>query len=183
MTASTKAELTRQRLLTAALELFVSQGYDATPVAQIAGAAGVSEMTFYRYFPAKENLLLDDPYDPMIAAAVARQASDLPPLLRTVRGIRNAWHALPPPDTDEVRIRVRIVAQSPALRSSMLRNSAETERVIAEALGGDVFPARIVAAAAMAALSTALLEWSVVDDAELGPMIDAALDVLAVDHG
>ncbi len=48
-----KAE-TRRRIQQTALELFLAQGYDATTVEEIAAAAGVSHMTFYRHFRTKE---------------------------------------------------------------------------------------------------------------------------------
>ncbi|MBX3100435.1 MAG: TetR family transcriptional regulator [Salinibacterium sp.] len=173
---STKTELTRARLLATALELFAEQGYEQTTVAQIAARASVSEMTFFRYFPAKEDLLLDDPYDPLMVAAVAQQPRDLPPLTRAVRGIRAAWHSLPVPDSADVRNRVRIIANTPSLRASMWRNAAETEQVIAQALG-DGLASRVAAAAAIAALNTALLEWGL-GSGDLGELIDEALDVL-----
>ncbi|WP_329001043.1 TetR/AcrR family transcriptional regulator [Kribbella sp. NBC_00709] len=47
----TRAARTRDRLLTAALELFTERGYDATSVSEIAARAGVTEMTFFRHFP------------------------------------------------------------------------------------------------------------------------------------
>ena len=59
-----------------ALELFLRDGYDATTVAAIAGAAGVSQMTFFRHFPTKESVVLDDPYDPVIAERVAKVAAE-----------------------------------------------------------------------------------------------------------
>jgi AcrR family transcriptional regulator len=78
-----------------------------TTVAQIAAAAGVTEMTFFRHFPAKEQVLLDDPYDPLIATAVAEQPRELDPLARTVRGIRREWNQLSEPEGYVVRRRVR----------------------------------------------------------------------------
>lgn len=180
----TKTELTRRRLLSAALELFAANSYEATTVAQIAERAGTSEMTFFRYFPTKESVLLDDPYDPLIGAAVGAQPHDLDPLSRTIRGIRAAWHGLPEPSSDELRDRLRIVANSPTLRASMWRNSEATEAVIVAALvGADSLAARVAAAAALAALNTALLIWAQSDDPNLGATIDAALDTLEAHHG
>src|SRR5665648_542403 len=80
-----RAERTRARLQACALELFTAQGYDATTVEQIATAAGVSHMTFFRHFPTKESVLLEDPYDPLIGEAVRTQPTDLPPLERVRR--------------------------------------------------------------------------------------------------
>ena len=70
-----------------ALQLFTEQGYDATPVAAVAAAAGVSHMTFFRHFPTKESVVVADVFDPAIAAAVAAQPRSSTPLARPVRGL------------------------------------------------------------------------------------------------
>ena len=70
-----------------AAALFVEQGYDATTVSQIADGAGVAAMTFFRHFPTKEDVLVGDPFDPVIADAVAAQPVDLPPFERARRGV------------------------------------------------------------------------------------------------
>src|SRR5687767_15712338 len=49
---------TRARLLQAALELFATRGYSATPVDAIAEAAGVSAGLLYYHFASKPALLL-----------------------------------------------------------------------------------------------------------------------------
>jgi AcrR family transcriptional regulator len=51
---------TKERLQQSALELFREHGFEATSVAEIAGAAGVTERTFFRYFPSKEAVLFQD---------------------------------------------------------------------------------------------------------------------------
>lgn len=51
------ADLTRQRLIHAALELFTTKGYHDTTTAQIAKKAGVAEGTIYRHFLSKQQLL------------------------------------------------------------------------------------------------------------------------------
>ncbi len=53
----THADLTRQRLVRAALELFTSQGYHDTTTPQISKKAGVAEGTIYRHFHGKQHLL------------------------------------------------------------------------------------------------------------------------------
>ena len=50
-------DLTRQRLIRAALELFTARGYHDTTTAQIAKKAGVAEGTIYRHFSSKQHLL------------------------------------------------------------------------------------------------------------------------------
>jgi len=47
----------RQRLLEVALEHFAHRGYDATGVADIVEAAGVTKPTLYHYFGSKRGLL------------------------------------------------------------------------------------------------------------------------------
>jgi AcrR family transcriptional regulator len=49
---------TRTRLMSAAMELFVLQGYAATGLAQIARQAGVLPGSLYYFFPTKEDLLI-----------------------------------------------------------------------------------------------------------------------------
>lgn len=53
-----RSEETRQRILEAATLLFSKNGYDATGVAEICQAAGVSKGAFYHHFPSKQALFL-----------------------------------------------------------------------------------------------------------------------------
>jgi AcrR family transcriptional regulator len=52
-----KKEETRQRLLSASLELFHEQGYSATTIEDITERADVAKGTLFNYFPSKEALL------------------------------------------------------------------------------------------------------------------------------
>lgn len=178
----TKSDRTRQRLIDVALDLFEKQGYDETTTAQIAVAAGVSEMTLFRHFASKDRLLLEDPYDPVIAAAVTAQPRELSPLGRAVAGLRAAWRTLPEPESQAVRRRLRIAARTPGLLGAMRASTRATEEAVAGGLtstGADRIVARIAAAAVLAALTASLLDWAA---AENGGSLDAAvrraLDVL-----
>ena len=53
----TATELTRQRLVRTALELFTTLGYHDTTTAQIAKKAGIAEGTIYRHFTSKQHLV------------------------------------------------------------------------------------------------------------------------------
>jgi TetR/AcrR family transcriptional regulator, regulator of mycofactocin system len=55
--AGRKSDRTRQRLLDAANRRFRVHGYTATTAAAIAKEAGVTERTFFRYFPSKADVL------------------------------------------------------------------------------------------------------------------------------
>lgn len=184
---STKRERTLAALIEHGLDLFERQGYDRTTVSQIARAAGVTEMTFFRYFPAKEHLLLDDPYDPVLTAAIAREPETLPPFVRAARGLRGAWRSLPEPETPIIRRRVRIVASTPTLRGAMWRSTGNTERAIVDQLVADGAPpdeARVAAASVLAALVAGLYTWADEEDGRgtLAAAIEHALDVIDVCH-
>jgi len=177
----TKAARTRGALLAAAFELFGQQGYEQTTVAQIAKAVGVTEMTFYRHFGSKDQLLVEDPYDPLITKAISEQPAGLPPLARAVRGIRTAWRGMPIGDDEPVRERVAIASATPSLLPALRASTAATEAAIAQQLvadGADATAAAIAAAAAMAALMTGLMRWAVTDDGPLGAAIERSLNVL-----
>jgi AcrR family transcriptional regulator len=66
MGASTMGLRARKKLATetalveAALDLFQARGYDETTVQHITDAAGVSQRTFFRYFPTKDAVLLTE---------------------------------------------------------------------------------------------------------------------------
>jgi AcrR family transcriptional regulator len=54
-----RAQETRARILAAAEERFALEGYDATGVAEICQAAGVSKGAFYHHFPSKQDVFLE----------------------------------------------------------------------------------------------------------------------------
>ncbi len=172
---------TRARLQAAALELFEQHGYDATTVAQVARAAGVTEMTFYRHFGSKEQVVVDDPSDPLIVAAVADQPPDLPPLVRAARGVRLAWRRLPITDDAPVRTRISLAARTPSLLPVMRASTAATEEGVAARLVADgtaPHEAAVAAAAVMAALMAGLVRWAGDDDASLADVVERTLDVV-----
>ncbi len=175
---------TRERLQEVALRLIAERGFEATTVEQIARAAGVSHMTFFRHFPTKESVVLDDPFDPALADAVAATPSDLPPLLRACRGLRTAVADLKLPGQEQVRARVRIGASNPTLVAGMWANTVATQDVVAQALTPATqdrpgLEERVAAGASVAALTTAVLAWSLgEDDVSLPARLVEALDVL-----
>jgi AcrR family transcriptional regulator len=177
----TRTERTRAALLEAALTLFTEQGFEETTVAQIAARAGVTEMTFYRHFGTKDAVLVDDPYDPLIADAV-RGATAPTPLAAAAEGVLSAWRSVPEPAVDIVRDRLRLVARTPSLRGAMAVASRGTEDAITAALearGEASLEARIASAATVAALNAALIAWAEGPETPLATAIEAAARVLA----
>jgi AcrR family transcriptional regulator len=54
-----RSEETRNKILEAATRLFSKTGYDATGVAEICQAAGVSKGAFYHHFPTKQAVFME----------------------------------------------------------------------------------------------------------------------------
>jgi AcrR family transcriptional regulator len=55
-----KKQRTREAIADTAMQLFVERGFDSVTVAEVAGAAAVSEKTVFNYFPTKEDLFFDE---------------------------------------------------------------------------------------------------------------------------
>ena len=96
-----KKARTRASLREHALRLFREQGYQATTVEQIAAAAEVSPSTFFRYFPTKEDLVLQDDMDARMAEAFARQPPELGPVAALRAAMREAWASFTPEEWED----------------------------------------------------------------------------------
>lgn len=71
----------REQIAETATRLFISQGFAATTIEQIAEATGVSRRSFFRYFPSKEDVILGELVErgPRVADALAaRPAAERP---------------------------------------------------------------------------------------------------------
>ena len=182
-----KKTATRDRIRASALRLFREQGYDATTVEQIAAAAGVSHMTFFRYFPTKEDVALSDGYDPLIASLIAQTPAAWP-LTRRIRtvlvqGLRQVYST----DRDAFLAQNMLVVSTPALRERLWADQIATQQLFLRALGDGAghdhrpsLQARVTVAACLAAASTAILAWVENDGTpELPDLIDAAFEALA----
>lgn len=174
-------EDTRRRLQHHALRLFTERGFDAVTVEEVAAAAGVSHMTFYRHFATKEAVVLEDPYDPAIGDAILRQDPALPPVRRVVAGIMEAWATTAAPDEEQVRARLRLAIDHAGLRARAWENNHATEVVVVGALtatGVDELEARVAAGAVLGALTAALFDWAGRDGVSLGDWIVRTLTLL-----
>jgi AcrR family transcriptional regulator len=129
-----KKARTRAAIQQHALRLFRDQGYAGTTVDQIADAAEVSQSTFFRYFPTKEDVVLYDDYDPLLIAAFHAQPAELSP----IEALRDAMHGvigeLPPGELDLERERGRLIFAVPELRARFMDQFAATIGMLAQAL-------------------------------------------------
>jgi AcrR family transcriptional regulator len=86
-----KKAKTRAAIREAAMGLFERQGYAATTVEQIAEAAEVSPSTFFRYFPAKEDVVLTDDYDALVVEAIRAQPASTAAVDAVLAGMRSVF--------------------------------------------------------------------------------------------
>jgi AcrR family transcriptional regulator len=179
--ARKKAE-TRRALQEHALRLFVEHGYEATTVERIAAAAGVSHMTFFRYFPTKEDVVAADDYDPMIEELIRSRPDSEHPIERVHAAMREGLAKVYLADRDALLVRTRLLASTPALRARMWENYHATQELLERALGGGRVPSfelKVIAAACLSTLVTAILDWAEQDGAaELPDLIDQAFAAL-----
>jgi AcrR family transcriptional regulator len=182
-----KKATTRQVLQEQALRLFLEKGYDTTTVEEIAAAAGVSHMTFFRYFPRKEAVVESDDYDPLLAELVAARPAHENELTAIHRALRDALAAVMPADRDAILVRTRLILDTPALRARNWQNQDATRDLFAGALARRAGVAepdlriRVLSSAALAALTTAITAWAEGNGAaELVALVDEAFTVLGV---
>jgi len=175
---------TRRAIQEHALRLFLAKGYEATTVEEIASAAGVSHMTFFRYFASKEAVVETDDYDPMLADLIRQRPADESPLTAVHHAVLAGLSAIYATDRDAILVRTRLILGTPALRARQWRNLDATQLLLAEALaerqGSAVtLEIRVLAATAVAALNTAISEWANNDGIDdLATLVDDAFQVL-----
>ena len=161
----------RTRLHGAALELFRERGYDRTTAAEIAGRAGVTERTFFRYFPDKREVFVR-------RRSLGARGIDCIDRRRTGRA-RTTRHAVPgvsgafEPMLEKRRSyakpRQDIIAATPALHERELTKIAALGDALAAALMDRDVPelrAVLTAQVGMAAFVHATLVW--LDDPSVG---------------
>lgn len=129
-----KKARTRAAIQDTALELFRRQGYQATTIEQIAELAEVSQSTFFRYFPSKEDTVLHDRYDPLLLAEFRAQPAELAPISALRRTLGAVLGALPTDELARERQRGTLIISVPELRAQMLDRLAGTLEPFKEAV-------------------------------------------------
>jgi AcrR family transcriptional regulator len=128
-----KKARTRAAIREHALRLFGEQGYDATTVEQIAEAAEVSPSTFFRYFPTKEDVVLQDDLDLLWLDALRAQPPSLSPIPAMRAALHEAFANMSEADMATLRQTMDLAA-IPAVRARMLDEFARTTQVLASAI-------------------------------------------------
>ncbi|MFC7017640.1 TetR/AcrR family transcriptional regulator [Streptomyces viridiviolaceus] len=179
---------TREAIRTATYGLIQEQGYDATTVEQIADRAEVSPSTVFRYFPTKEDIVLTDAYDPVMAAELAARPGDEPWPVSLRHVLRKAIGVGIGEEPEVTRLRTRLMAEVPAVRSRMLESMSATGRLLAHAiaertgLDPDGLEVRVLSMSLVAGLMEVSQYWAEHGhEADLADLVDRALDVMQ--HG
>lgn len=131
-----------------AVRLFLERGFDAVSVAEVAAAAGISKPTLFRYFPAKEDLVLHRIADHETEAArVVAGAADPVDALRRhfLAGLERRDPVTGLNDHPGVLAFHRLLYGTPSLVARAYAHQERSEAALAEALGGDL-AARLAAA-------------------------------------
>jgi AcrR family transcriptional regulator len=115
-----KKARTRASLREHALRLFREQGYQATTVEQIAAAAEVSPSTFFRYFPTKEDVVIQDDMDARLFAAFERQPPGLAPVPAIRSALREVAASFSPAEWGQLREASELQLTVPEIRVRML---------------------------------------------------------------
>ena len=166
-----------------ALRMFAARGFDAVTVEDIASAAQISVRTFYRYFPAKDDLFqvrIDRRSEALGAALAARPADEAP-----LRSIRLALEeVVGGEDTELLRRWTTVIAANTTLVRSVLGGiQLRSQRVIAAFFGrrlgvpsDDLVPT-MLAAATGGVIQAAQTQWFL-EGGDLATRMSEAFEVL-----
>jgi AcrR family transcriptional regulator len=183
-----KKARTRASLREHALRLFSEQGYHATTVEQIAAAAEVSPSTFFRYFPTKEDLVLQDDMDTRMVEALERQPAGLSPIAAVRAAAREVFASYTAADLDLISENATLTMNVPEIRARAMDEFARTIAVVSEALAkragrpADDLTVRTTAGAIVGVIMSITLPWDGWSDPqnskETFGRIDTALGLL-----
>ena len=169
-----RKERTRQALAEAATQLFLERGYEATTVEEIATAVDVSPRTFFRYFPAKGDIItavartsLDD-----VVAALEQLPPGAPAASVAVAVREGVVTTLRRATPATVRSFELLLATSDQLRARWVEECRRNQGRLAATLaacGGadpDELWVQVAASAVIVTVETALARWSCSEPAE-----------------
>jgi len=179
-------EGSRERLVVAAVDLFLEQGYDTTTVTQIAERAGVNKSTFFRYFPDKRDVLAagQETLSVLLAEGIADAPADATPLEAVAAGLERVSGAMGPVNRElGPRMKAAVAASAELQERHLLKGvglaSAMTDALIAR--GVPDATAQLAGELGTLAFSRGYTEWSELgteDGHDLAHFTSAALNDL-----
>jgi AcrR family transcriptional regulator len=176
-----KKARTRAAIREHALRLFREQGYESTTVDQIAAAADVSPSTFFRYFPTKEDVVLQDDFDVLAVEMFEKQPAELSPIAAFRAAAAAAYADLSPEELARFLETTALTLSVPEIRARAMEEFARTIDFMAAAVAkragrppGD-FAARNLAGAMIGVIMSATMPWTGQPSGDMAAQIDAAL--------
>ncbi|MFB6991439.1 TetR/AcrR family transcriptional regulator [Streptomyces sp. NPDC056230] len=180
-----KKQLTYQAVSEAAIAMFLERGFDKVSVAEVAAAADISKPTLFRYFPAKEDLVLHRfaDHEDESARVVAARGEGESPLEALHRHFLDGLERRDPVtglcDIPQVLAFQRLLYGTPSLVARLYGYQGRSEAALARALGDRVRD-RLAAGQIIAVLRILALEnWRRMDagesaDRTYGSAVEAA---------
>ncbi|MBK6045790.1 TetR/AcrR family transcriptional regulator [Streptomyces sp. MBT55] len=167
-----KKRLTYQAVSDAAITMFLERGFDKVSVAEVAAAADISKPTLFRYFPAKEDLVLHRfaDHEDEAALVVTGRSRDETPLDALRRHFLDGLDRRDPVtglcDVPQVLAFLRLLYGTPSLVARLHAYQGRSEAALARALGGGLSD-RLAAGQIIAVLRILALEnWRRIDAGE-----------------
>ena len=176
-----KKAKTRAAIREQALRLFREQGYQGTTVEQIAAAAEISPATFFRYFPTKEDVVLQDDVDVLTMAAFDAQPPGLSPVAAVRAAAAATFTALSAEEMARFRETTEMTLSVPEIRARAVDEFSRSIDALAVALARrtgaapDDFAVRNLAGAIVGVIMAAVLPAKAEPGADMFQAIDAAL--------
>jgi AcrR family transcriptional regulator len=173
-----KKARTRAAIRQHALRLFLAQGYAATTVEQIADAAEVSSATFFRYFPTKEDVVLQDDFDILALAELEAQPPELSPVAAFRAAAAAMREQLSEEDLATFGTTTQLTMSVPEIRARALdefvRTIDQISAAIARRVGGSPDDAAIrnLAGAMIGVIMAATMPWAADRPADVNKMFD-----------
>jgi AcrR family transcriptional regulator len=173
-----KKARTRAAIRRHALRLFTEQGYSGTTVEQIAAAAEVSPATFFRYFPTKEDVVLQDDFDILALAEMEAQPAELSPIAAFRAAAAATRQQLTPEEIETFATTTHLTMSVPEIRARALdefvRTAEQISAAIARRNGGspDDFEVKNLAGAIIGVVMAATMPWDPHQPSDFGAMFD-----------
>ncbi len=156
---------TRTAIRRAAFGLIAEQGYEATTIEQIAEASEVSPSTVFRYFPTKEDIVLTDDYDAVMASVLRSRPAGEPPLESIRFLLDQTLQSILATEYDEAIQRTKLMVEVPAVRARMTETMAESAKLLGDVLAErtgrapDDLELRLFIAAMLSVVREVTLYW------------------------
>ncbi|MEU0281264.1 TetR family transcriptional regulator [Streptomyces sp. NPDC006195] len=156
---------TRTAIRRAAFGLIAEQGYEATTIEQIAEASEVSPSTVFRYFPTKEDIVLTDDYDAVVASVLRSRPAGEPPLESIRFLLDQTLQSILATEYDEAIQRTKLMVEVPAVRARMTETMAESAKLLGDVLAErtgrapDDLELRLFIAAMLSVVREVTLYW------------------------